>query len=100
MRNYVFTIEIVIQYLKSKTPLLLKYSGFYIRCVALMMLNRFFLREEVSGKQQLTPRNFFELYNAITAMPTWMLRNKMLLICKLNKLCSSLPLLFFSEKNF
>jgi hypothetical protein len=65
----------------------------------MMMLNRYFLREEVSGKQQLTPRNFLELYNVITAMPTWMLRNKMLLMCKLNKLCSSLPSLLFSEKN-
>ena len=85
--------------LKSKTFLFLKYTGCLIHYAAMMMLNRYFLREEVSGKQQLTPRNFLELYNVITAMPTWMLRNKMLLMCKLNKLCSSLPCLLFSEKN-
>jgi hypothetical protein len=69
-------------------------------CVAMMMLNRYFLREEVSGKQQLTPRNFLELYNVITAMPTWMLRNKMLLMCKYKRLCASMPSLLFSGKNF
>jgi len=33
-------------------------------------------------------------------MPTWMLRNKMLLMCKYKRLCASMPSLLFSGKNF
>ena len=44
---------------------------------------RYSLREGVSGRQQHNPRSSSEPFNGITAMHTWMLRNRMQLMCKL-----------------
>ena len=44
---------------------------------------RYSLREGVNGRLQLSPRSSSEPFNGITAMHTWMLRNRMQLMCKL-----------------
>uniref|UniRef100_A0A0A0KP94 Uncharacterized protein n=1 Tax=Cucumis sativus TaxID=3659 RepID=A0A0A0KP94_CUCSA len=53
------------------------------------MANRYSLREGDSGKQQHSLRNSSELFKDIIAMPTWIQKNKMLLICKLTYIHSS-----------
>lgn len=48
-----------------------------------LIKRRFSPREGASGKQQHSLRNFFVPCNDITAMHTWMQRNKMPLMCEL-----------------
>lgn len=56
-------------------------TSLFLNCFS--FLDRYSLRGEVNGEQQHSPRSSSGLFNGITAMHTWMQKNKMLLTCKL-----------------